>query len=487
MEKIYWSALSADDLNDLRLSYEDFFKILDCYYGNIFVTDGNGIVLYFNEGGWANWGLDRSKHIGKHVSYLRKQGIFKRSATEAVLETKKEVTIEIANDEENPLFVYAVPIFDDNDNIIFTVHYSQYQKEIHRFQTEIERNRRLIDQMSGVLAYYSLGKGMELIYHSEKMAQLMRLAKRVAQTEGAVLIRGESGTGKELLARYIFHESTRSKGVFLPINCAAIPSELIESELFGYEAGSFTGANKNGKAGVFELADKGTLFLDEIGELPLYMQSKLLRALESGEITRVGAAATRQVDVRIVAATNRDLQAMVKEKTFREDLFYRLNVIPLELPPLRERTEDILPLAEYYLKEYNARYHQSKCFSENCQSMFLRYKWPGNIRELKNMIHRMVIATENAVIESMDLGVGCPVLSAPVPRAQNREIKTGETLKAAVQRFELEYIQYMLKENGGNVTKAAAQLGVHRSYIYRKLKTETDIEIGDPADKSSHK
>jgi PAS domain S-box-containing protein len=334
-EKIYWSRLEKEDLTNSKLSLEDFYKILDCYYGNIFVTDGNGITLYFNEKGWGKLGLSRKEHVGKHVSYFVEHGIFRRSVTTEVLKTRRQVTMESVDYDGKPFWVHAVPIFDDDDNIILTVHYSQYQVEISNFLGEIERSRDIINHLSGVVEHYSknIGNNMKLIYRSQKMSQLVQESKKVAKTDGAVLIGGESGTGKELLARYIYNESRRNKGVFLTINCAAIPNELIESELFGYKPGAFTGASKEGKPGIFELADGGTIFLDEVGEIPMPVQSKLLRVLENGEVSRIGSTSSSAVDVRIIAATNRDLQAMVRENTFREDLFYRLQVLTIETPP----------------------------------------------------------------------------------------------------------------------------------------------------------
>ena len=470
-KKIYWSRIKTENPTNLSLTFEDFLKLLDCYYGNIFVTDGNGITLYFNEneGGWAKLGLSREKHLGKHVSYFVEHGIFSRSVTAEVLKTRQPVSMESADHRGKPFWAHAVPIFDDDDNIIFTVHYSQHQVEISNFQEEIERNRYTIDHLHGILEHYSknIGNGMELIYRSEKMAQVVQLAKKVAKTDGAVLIGGGSGTGKELLARYIYNESKRSKGVFLAINCAAIPHELIESELFGYLPGAFTGASKGGKPGIFELADTGTIFLDEVGEIPMQVQSKLLRVLESGEISRVGDGTNRSVNVRIIAATNRDLQSMVRENTFREDLYYRLNVIPLVLPSLRERPEDIPSLASFYLKEYNTKYQTSKEFSKACMETFVSYSWPGNVRELKNMIHRMVITTEGDVIAPVSLEANCP---AAAPPTQKKAAFSGERLKEALQNYEISYIHQAIDASDGNITRAAEKLGVHRTYIYRKLK-----------------
>ncbi|HHY16408.1 MAG TPA: sigma 54-interacting transcriptional regulator [Firmicutes bacterium] len=257
---------------------------------------------------------------------------------------------------------------------------------------------------------------------------------------------------------------------FIPINCAGVPEELIESELFGYLPGAFTGARKEGKMGVFELADRGTLFLDEVSEIPLSKQAKLLRVLENGELMKIGATSSKRIDVRIIAATNRDLESMIQNKTFREDLFYRLNVIPLVLPPLRDRPEDILLLAKYFLRKYNDKYQTHKEFSKSCETKFVRYKWPGNVRELKNIIHRMVITSEGDVIEPVELGVSCSL--SPIALKAPSEF-AGSDLKTAIQNYEIRCINQAITASEGNITRAAQKLGVHRTYIYRKMKKQS--------------
>lgn len=467
-EKIYWDQISADDMKDIKLTFEDFFKLMDCYYGNVFITDGDGYILYMNKWGWGAIGKNRSKYLGKHVQQLVEDGVFKYSVTMEVLKTRQPAVLEAADIDGKKFWVHAVPVFDQHDEVCYTVHFSQYETEISGFLNEIEQNKVTIAHMRGLLEHYAenLNMGAQMVYCSQAMAQVLHYARRVAQADGAVLVEGESGTGKELLSRYIFEQSNRNKETFLPINCAALPRELIESELFGYMPGAFTGASKTGKVGAFELADKGTIFLDEVGEIPLHVQAKLLRVLESGELIRVGSSKVKKVDVRIIAATNRNLEQMVEEGSFRGDLYYRLNVLPLKLPPLRERREDILRLADYYLNEYNRKYHVEKYFSEECKQAFLRYNWPGNVREMKNMIHRMVVTTDKPVLDTVVCMSGlCQPEAANVG---NQEITLEEDLKTALQKYELQYIEKAIEAAGGNITKAAKNLGVHRTYIYRK-------------------
>jgi transcriptional regulator with PAS, ATPase and Fis domain len=284
---------------------------------------------------------------------------------------------------------------------------------------------------------------------------------------------GESGSGKEVVAKYIHWYSPRAKEPFIPVNCAAVPSELMESEFFGYVSGAFTGANAKGKPGLFEIAHKGTLFLDEIGELPLIMQSKLLRVIETGEVQRLGSTSVFRTDVRLIAATNRDLQAMVTQKLFRHDLYYRLNVIPIFLPPLRERPEDILALAEKFLEEFNRKYGLKKELAPHAVQALLNYNWPGNVRELRNVIERLVVTTtgnhldfEDDILISKRMLITpsddiAPQAAAPVYRG---------ALKNVLKAVEEEYINRVLAECNGRRGEAAQKLGIHRTVLYRKTK-----------------
>jgi len=234
-----------------------------------------------------------------------------------------------------------------------------------------------------------------LVSKSKEMEKIIELATRVSMVESPVLIQGESGVGKEIIANVLHNMNTkRKKGPLIKVNCGAIPKELIESEFFGYEPGAFTGASRCGKPGFFELAHKGTIFLDEIGDLPLGLQVKLLRVLQEHEITRLGGVKTIKIDVRVVAATNRDLETMIKEKSFREDLYYRINVIPLRIPSLRERKDDIAPLLFHFLDTYNRKYDLKKSLSDEVVECLLKYEWPGNVRELINLIERLVVTTD---------------------------------------------------------------------------------------------
>ncbi len=295
-----------------------------------------------------------------------------------------------------------------------------------------------------------------IIAKSPKMLKIFELIKTLAPTSATVLIIGKTGTGKEVIARAIHHQSQRRNKTFIATSCAALPESLLESELFGHEKGSFTGAVGR-KKGKFEAGDKGTLFLDEIGEINENIQVHLLRALEEKKITRVGGNEEIDVDVRVIAATNRDLKTMVKQEKFREDLYYRLNVVTIDLPTLKDRREDILPLAEHFLKKYAQENNKSiKNFSPEVVEFMLNYSWPGNVRELENMIERGVILSKNNVISLPELPQD---IIHPTPAV-------GKTIETVMRN----HILNVLDETGGNISKAAKILGIRRMTLYNKLK-----------------
>jgi two-component system nitrogen regulation response regulator NtrX len=313
-----------------------------------------------------------------------------------------------------------------------------------------------------------------IVGESEKINALKQQIALAGPTNGWVLIHGESGTGKELVARAIHRASKRYNGPFVEVNCAAIPQELIESELFGHEKGSFTGATGM-KRGKFEIADKGTIFLDEIADMSLATQAKVLRVLQGQEFQRVGGTRTLKVDVRVIAASNKDIAEEIKRGAFREDLYYRLNVIPLNAPPLRERPDDIPRLVRHFLQEFASEYGQKpKTIDDEALALFVRYAWPGNVRELRNIIERLLIMTPGPVIGLADIP---PPLSGARADQKGPAEQTGvvipdgcTTLKEARAAFEREFITRKLRENNGNVSKTADAINVERSNLHRKIK-----------------
>jgi two-component system response regulator AtoC len=338
----------------------------------------------------------------------------------------------------------------------------------------------------------SRGARFGIIGSSPGIAELYAILERVADTPTTVLITGESGTGKELVARALHEHSSRKDKPFIKVNCAAIPKELIESELFGYERGAFTGAVAS-KPGRFELANGGTLFLDEIGEIPIEMQVKLLRALQESEFERVGGIKTIRVDVRLVAATNRELKRLISSGTFREDLFYRLNVVPIRLPALRERTTDIALLVEHFLVKFNERLKKKvESVHREALDLLVAYPWPGNIRELENVIERAVLFCDTHELNASDLPPdvrGIPALAnVPLPEADLQAALAGEGglkehVKVAMSRLERELVSRALQQTGGNVTHAARLLKISRKGLQLKMKElglrEGSVEKGD--------
>jgi Nif-specific regulatory protein len=296
-----------------------------------------------------------------------------------------------------------------------------------------------------------------------KMSEVLALCRKYASTDSTVLVTGENGTGKELIAEYLHGHSPRSEGPFIRVNCAALPEGLLEVELFGHVRGAFTDATAD-RAGRFELAQGGTLFLDEIGAVAPMLQSKLLRVLQTKKVERVGGSHAVDVDVRIIAATNEDLEAAIETGAFRQDLYYRLNVLPVRVPSLRDRPEDIPLLAGYFLREMNARFHKNlEGFEPTALEALRTFRWPGNVRELQNTVERAVVLATGPRISADDLG-------------WKAEDRAAADLKTAVQRFKVDLIGRTLAECGGNQTRSAKQLGIQRTYLSKLIK-ELNIEV----------
>ncbi|MCX7793725.1 MAG: sigma 54-interacting transcriptional regulator [Thermodesulfovibrionales bacterium] len=325
-----------------------------------------------------------------------------------------------------------------------------------KFEEEKRKREELSMELKGHFRFSNI------ISVSDKMEDIIKTCLKIARTKAAVLLRGESGTGKELFAKAIHYESDRAKGPFVAINCAAIPENLLEAELFGYERGAFTGASSS-KPGKFELADGGTIFLDEIGDLSFSLQAKLLRVLQEHSFERLGGTKTLKIDVRVIAATNRNLEEMVRNGDFREDLYWRLNVVPLFLPPLRERKEDIPVLIEYFLKRFNKEYSKNVSLTSRCLERLVNYRWPGNVRELENTIERLVLLTDKDTISEEDLPL---FIKEDISLAVN---KSG-CLKVEIEEIEKKRIEEALIKTNYNQSEAARLLGITQRQIGYKIK-----------------
>ena len=378
--------------------------LLSSTYDGLYITDGNGMFLKVNEGLERITGLKKEELVGAYTRDLQKQGIINRSVFEIVLEKKERVTIiqYIKGKTTKEVMVTATPILDNKGTIKFVVANLRDMTELKYLQSECEKAKQLSQQYYTELVKEKKTYG-KIIAESEAMKKTLELAYRVSQVDSSTLLEGESGVGKEVISHFIHDMSPRSKKPFICINCAALPENLLESELFGYKEGSFTGASKQGKLGLIELAENGTLFLDEINSFPLSLQGKLLRVIENLELTKIGSTVTKKVNFRLITATNKNLKELVEKGLFRDDLYFRLKVIPIKIPPLRERKEDILPLTIHFLNFFNEKYDKRKEFSSDLLQALEGYSWPGNARELRNVIERLVVISPTDLIETKDL------------------------------------------------------------------------------------
>ena len=384
----------------------DLSAAIDNSYDGIYITDHQGITLKTNAAIERLTGIPKEYYIGKNVDSLISRGILKESVTHRVVKQRRTVSIVEKNFEGKEILLTGTPLFNENGEVEKIVTNIRDLSDLNELQAEIRKVRKQNEAYRKELSKLKKEKHViqGAIVNNDQMKEIYETAERIANIDVTILITGETGVGKDVLAKYIYEKSERSKkGEYIKVNCGAIPADLLESELFGYEAGAFTGANPKGKVGLFEAANDGVLFLDEIGELPLNLQVKLLRVLQEGEIQRIGGVRAKKVNTRIIAATNRDLMSMVKKGEFREDLYYRLNVIPLDIPPLRKRRDDILPLTDFFLNEVNEKYKMQKVFSNDLKKYFYSYDWPGNVRELANLVERLVVTTLGDEIRADDL------------------------------------------------------------------------------------
>lgn len=442
-------------------------KLLESSYDGIWITDHVGKILFANSANAKLLGVPRSELENKTTQELQDEGVFQTSAILEALQTRQQVS-KVCNNPRTCLTVLATatPVFNEAGDIQYIFNNVRDITALNEMRESLQDKDEIIRQQNSQLETMKLRLGVgTIIANSKAFTQVVELARRAATFDGAtVLILGESGTGKEVISELIVNTSPRKDKPYLQINCGAIPENLIESELFGYEKGAFTGADTKGRKGLFEAANGGTVFLDEIGDLPLHMQVKLLRVLQQKRIVRVGGTETVNLDVRIIAATNKDLKQMVKEGRFREDLYYRLNVVPIEIPPLRDRKEDILPLVNHFLTVANRKYHTNKSIYSDTIDVLESYSWPGNVRELENLMENLVITTPGDIIRRENLSERLQFSTEDRGFAEDTEVIT---LKETVERAEYMAIQKAIRQCG-SIRKAAVALGVDPSTIVRK-------------------
>ncbi|MDR2050743.1 MAG: sigma 54-interacting transcriptional regulator [Deltaproteobacteria bacterium] len=436
---------------------------------SVFVSDAEGRILMLNPASQALLGIHIDGKVHTSVQELMGKGVYERSTALEAARRKTMVTDLVKSHNGQAMMAISKPVLDEKGNVVMVITSSRNKKAIDEFlanalqaeKLQADRYRQAASVLSETLQHN------KPVAASQAMQSVMTLASSVAPTEATVLLTGESGTGKEVLAHYIHSASGRADELFIPINCAAVPPELMEAEFFGYARGAFTNANPLGKAGLFEMAHHGTLFLDEIGEMPLTMQSKFLRVLETGIVRRLGGTRNHKVDVRIIAASNRDLYEMTRSGLFRIDLYYRLHVIPVVIPPLRDRPEDIREFTARFLADCNRRYNRKTMFTEEALDVLTRHDWPGNVRELRNIVERLVMLSEQQEITARhcaNLLYAHAPCAAPAPQYQENL-----PLREFRRRMEKEYIRATLDRCQGSVRKAAHALGLHKTALYRKL------------------
>jgi PAS domain S-box-containing protein len=448
--------------------------MIEWSYDGIQISDGQANVLRVNASFEKLTGIRSSEMVGRNMSDLVREGWVSRSVTLMVLERGELVTTKALSRNKRNVLLTGTPIYDEAGNISMVLTTVRDITDLTRLNRQLRRSKQITEEYQAKLQKIQdqHQSDFELIARSKAMADVLDLALRIAAVDTSVLIQGETGVGKEVVARFIHARSPRAeRGTFMKINCGAIPDHLLESELFGYEKGAFTGASQTGKKGLFELADNGTIFLDEIEALSLNLQVKLLNVAQDLEILPVGGTKSKKINTRIIAASNRDLHEMIQDKTFREDLFFRLNVVPIYIPPLRERKEDILPLIIYFVEKYNSKYGRNRRLARTAIDCLIQYPWPGNTRELSNIIERLVITSRLTDIVLDDLPVEVVTATASLPTTM---FGTG-SLKEAVERFECGFIQDAIRKYG-NAKKAAAVLKVDPATISRKIRRRDIIE-----------
>lgn len=449
-----------EELNKERNVREILNTILEIVYDGITVVDSNGVIIMISKAYAEFLEVDREAAIGKHVTE-----VIENTRMHIVAKTGIAEVAQLQKIKGRYMIATRIPIIKEGKvqgavgKVLFRniKDFNSLYKKVRKIEKDAEMYGGYVKESN--TATYSFSN---IIGNSKKLEEAKNIARKAALTNSNVLLKGESGTGKELFAHAIHNASDRAHGNFVKVNCAAIPVDLLESELFGYEKGSFTGANKEGKIGKFELADGGTIFLDEIGDMPLYMQAKLLRVLQEKEVERIGSVVTKRIDIRVVAATNRNLENMVKSGEFREDLYYRLNVVTINIPPLRERPEDIVTLTSFLIdKICNKLDKKISGISTKAMNYMKKYRWEGNVRQLENVLERAI----NIVEYGGEIGLE----HLPQDIMENIIEKPIEKLEDTLNKAEKEAILDALRVFNGNKTKVAKALNISRTTLYEKM------------------
>jgi PAS domain S-box-containing protein len=453
-------------LQNYQKLHDELNGIFESSYDGFYITDGDANTLRLNKSYERITGLSRDDLIGKNMKSLVENNVFDHSVTLEVLRNKKPITMvqQVAGGKQ--VIVTGTPVFSDDGQISVVVTNVRDISELIELRMQLDETRKMSSFFyESLQEYHDVDHALQdLVVKSQAMAQVVHKAIKVAKVEASVLITGESGVGKSMLAKLIHKMSPRKEQPFVKINCGAIPESLMESELFGYEPGAFTGASSKGKTGLIEAAHKGTVFFDEIAELKPEMQVKLLEIIEEKQFKRVGSTKISSVDVHIVAATNQNLSEYIRDGLFREDLFYRLNVVPISIPPLRERPEDIPALADSILEKFNRSKKQKKSFDPVVLELLRQYDYPGNVRQLINTIERMIILSDGQSLVPEDL----PSEIRAYCTFHTDVISEQTPLKVALENYESRLLQKVL-DKSKSINHAAKLLKIHPTTLWRKM------------------
>ncbi len=471
---------SADLFQDKRI-LQNLIKILNLFHDGIYITDSRGTTLLVNEPYERLTGIPASTFLGKSVLDLKRSGVFSSIVNPDVVKTAKAVTL-VQEVNGRRVVLHGHPVLDEKGHVELVVTFVRDITVFSRMKEEIASQKSMVDYYKKQVSTLNpedvfLDDGM--VATSSASRDILKSLENISPTDVTILILGETGVGKDVLAKRIHRQSLRAKAPFLKVDCSAIPESLVESELFGYVPGAFSGAGPKGRQGFFERADGGTLFLDEVGELSLAMQTKLLRAIHDQEIIRVGSTTVSKIDIRIIAATNRNLEESVAKGSFRSDLFYRLKVAVINIPPLRERKEDILPLIRVFLHRFNKKYGKQVTLSSKAENALIRHDWPGNVRELENLIHSMVVKSPRDHLSLKDLPGGL----TPREKGSGSFSDCGSydignrPLKEIISDIERDLINEALTVYK-SVAKVAEILQVDRSTVFRKTRKPQEAKTG---------
>ena len=451
--------------------FPNLHKIFETISDGVTICGPDAKYLMVNKSMCEMLQISEDKLIGKNPKQLIKEGLYNKSLVYEVIKTKTEVCDIIKFRSGVEVLSRCRPIFDENGILQFIVATAANVTNLNELKRSIEYERsksemylREIEHLRKILLLDA-----DFISESPNMNSILQTVKKIAPTDCSALITGESGVGKEVIAKIIHTNSPRKHAPFIPVSIPAIPENLLEAELFGYEEGAFTGAARGGKIGFFELAQNGTLFLDEIADIQGNLQVKLLRAVETKEIVRLGGTKSIKLNVRLIAATNKDMKLAVRRGIFREDLYYRLNVLPLMIEPLRKRKEDIWPLCLHFVKNLNNKYNMNKELSIDILEELEKYNWPGNVRELRNFIERIVILSDKNTIFKKDV-------KSLLEEMYYNDTKSSDSIWHDYKSSERSKILETLKQASGNKSKAAKILGIPRSKLYRKLNSPSADE-----------